>query len=151
MDLGSVDITYFEGLTIWGTEGEYRAVERHGSPQMYLAEDGTWYESEHDVETIFGFPMKWEDAQFMAASCIEQGAEVVRLDTTAGVATLHIKCQLGGRSRSEPGSADVWISDSGYAMKIHYELFEDPASGIAYVWEVTGLDVEPTGPLPPGW
>ena len=146
-----MNITYFEGLTVWDTEGGYRAVERHGSPQMYLAEDGTWYESELMRGTIFGFPMEWGDAQFMAASCIEQGAEVVGLDTTAGVTTLHIRCQLGGRSRSEPGSADVWISDRGYVMKSLYELFEDPASGIAYVWEVTGLDVEPTGPLPPGW
>ena len=61
--------------------------------------------------------MEWGDAQFMAASCIEQGAEVVGLDTTAGVTTLHIRCQLGGRSRSEPGSADVWITDRGYVMK----------------------------------
>lgn len=147
----SVNITHFEGLTVWEAEGGFRAVEMHDRPQMYLAEDGTWYEDEGGEGNPFGFPMEWGDAQFLAASCIEQGAEVVGLDTTAGVATLHIKCQLGGRSRSEPGSADVWISDEGYVMKSFAELFDDPASGIAYVWEVTGLDVEPTGPLPPGW
>jgi hypothetical protein len=89
----------------WEAEGGFRAVEMHGGPQMYLAEDGTWYEDEDAEGNPFGFPMEWENAQFMAASCIEQGAEVVGLDTTAGATTLHIGCQLGGQSRSDPGSA----------------------------------------------
>jgi len=42
------------------------------------------------------------------------------------------------------------IGEEGHVMKSTYEQTFD-AGGFFWDWEVTSLDVEPTGPLPPGW
>ena len=87
----------------------------------------------------------------MARECIETGAEVVGLEESIGVTTLHIRCALDGGDRGGTGSQDVWIDQGGWVMRAAREFWHEPQFGVGLRWEVTGLDVEPSGPLPPDW
>lgn len=146
----SLTITHFEGLTVWESDDGHRAARKRGELEMFLDEDGTWYTDDTEGNP-FGFPMEWEHAQFTATSCIDHGAEAVGFEEIVGSRTLHIACQFDVGGRGSTGSQDVWIDEHGYVMKSYSEIFDGPASGVTYVWEVTGLNIEPTGPLPPGW
>ncbi|MGB5731070.1 MAG: hypothetical protein WBN24_05630 [Acidimicrobiia bacterium] len=146
----AMTITQSERLTLWDYGTGYREVVRPGSPYLYLAEDGTWHEID-DEGSIFSPITEWRDAQGLAARCIELGAETVGLEEVIGVTTLHIRCPVDGGDRGGAGSLDVWIDERGYVMKGAYEFWEEPEFGVGLRWEVTGLDVEPSGPLPPGW
>jgi hypothetical protein len=146
----SVTITYSGDITIWDFDGEYRVVQR-GDESFYLDEDGSWNENDGWEWPPIGPSYEWIHAQGIAPGCLELGAEVVGLEEIAGATTLHIRCTFDEEGQGGTGFSDVWIGEQGHVMKSLSEWWEDPSFGFIDVWEVTGLDVEPSGPLPPGW
>jgi hypothetical protein len=150
-DWGSLTITYFEDLTVYDYEGGHREVRPRGGWYLVLADDGSWHEADDGEASMFAPVLEWEDVQNMARGCIEAGAEVVGLEESVGVTTLHIRCGIDGGDRGGVGSADVWIDEGGYVMRTDSEFWEEPQFGMGVRWEVIGLDVEPSGPLPPDW
>lgn len=150
-DWGSLTITYFEDLTVYDYEGGHREVRPRGGWFLVLADDGSWHEADDGEASVFAPILEWEDVQNMARGCIEAGAEVVGLEESVGLTTLHIRCALDGGDRGGIGSQDIWIDERGRVMRADSEFWEEPQFGMGVRWEVTGLDVEPTGPLPPGW
>lgn len=146
----SVTITYFGEMTIWDFPGGYREVSRSGE-SFYLDEDGSWYDNDRWEWPPMGPFYEWDFVQGMAPGCIEFGAEVLGLEDVAGATTLHIRCTVDGEDQSQQGFSDVWIGEQGHVMKSYSESWEDPSFRIISSWEVTGLDVAPDGPLPPGW
>ncbi|MGB5168913.1 MAG: hypothetical protein WBN35_11690 [Acidimicrobiia bacterium] len=147
----TMTITYFEDLTILESDNGYREVSRPRGPYMVLAEDGTWYDISEEEGSYFGPPLEWADVQREAGECIESGAEVVGLEEVVGVATLHVSCELEDRSPRGDFSQDLWVGEYGRVMKSVSVFWDEPLSGGGYRWEVVGLGVEPSGPLPPGW
>ena len=146
----SVAITYFGDTTVWDFDGGYREVLR-GDESFYLDEDGAWHENDRWEWPPMGPFYEWSHVQGIAPGCLESGAEIIGLEDVAGATTLHIRCTLDGGDPDGTGSSDVWIGEQGHVMKSVSESWQDPSFGFITVWEVTGLDVQPTGPLPPGW
>ena len=140
----SMTITYFGDLTVWDLPGGFREV-RSDSGLLYLSEDGTWLESDRFEWPPFGPLAEWEFAQSAASQLFESDPEVVGFEQVVGVPTLHL------REVVDEASVDLWVDASGLVMKLITEAIkEDPSLRLQIVWEVTGLDVKPEGPLPPG-
>ncbi|MGB5565181.1 MAG: hypothetical protein WBN93_02525 [Acidimicrobiia bacterium] len=146
----SLTITYSGDITVWDFGGGYREVLR-GDESFYLDEDGTWHENDRWEWPGMGPFYEWTFVQGIAPGCLEFRAEIIGLEDVAGATTLHIRCTGNEGDPEGTGSSDVWIGEQGHVMKSVSESWQDPSFGFITVWEVTGLDVQPTGPLPPGW
>ncbi|MGB5187882.1 MAG: hypothetical protein WBO84_12245, partial [Acidimicrobiia bacterium] len=148
--LESLTITYSGDITVWDFGGGYREVLR-GDESFYLDEDGTWHENDRWEWPGMGPFYEWTFVQGIAPGCLEFRAEIIGLEDVAGATTLHVRCTWDEGDPEGTGSSDVWIGEQGHVMKSVSESWQDPSFGFITVWEVTGLDVQPTGPLPPGW
>jgi hypothetical protein len=145
----SATITHFGDVTVWDHEDGIREVERHGQ-RMVLLEPGKWQDNGSSGWLLLGPIFDWTEFQNSAIECIEFDPAVIGLEQIAGATTLHIRCAGDDEASDIHISHDVWIGEEGHVMKSMYEQLSD-AGGFFWDWEVTGLDVQPTGPLPPGW
>ena len=140
----SMTITYYSDVTVWDYPEGFREVEINGE-FLYQAEDGTWQDSDRFEWPPFGPLPEWDFAQATASSCVESDPEQIGAEEIAGVVTLHLKCGF------DESGVDVWVDQNGLVMKLVIEEAEPGTSLLLQtVWEVTALDVEPDGPLPPG-
>lgn len=145
----SATITHFGDVTVWDHDDGVREVERHGQ-RMVLLEPGKWQDNGGSPRLPLGPIFDWTEFQSSAIECIEFDPEVIGLEQIAGATTLHLRCAGDDEALELHISLDVWIGEEGQVMKSMYEQTSD-AGGFFWDWEVTTLDVEPTGPLPPGW
>ena len=143
----SATITHFGDVTVWDFDDGIREVHRKGQ-KMVLVDSGKW--QDNGSSSVLAPTFDWSELQTSAIECIEFGPEVIGLEQIAGSTTLQIRCAGDEDALDLHISHNVWIGERGHVMKSRYERTHD-AGGIFWNWEVTGLDVEPTGPLPPGW
>ncbi len=134
-------ITYFDGITIWDYAGEPRLVQTPNGRSLYLAEDGSWQESEMSEWSPLPIPM-WPFAQDMVLGLLETDT-VVELDyeILADTETVHLQLV--------ENHTDVWLDQAGAVIRMMMDLSE-PDKGLArfMVWNVETLSPELTGPIP---
>ena len=123
----SMTITYFGDVTVWDYPAGFREVSFEGE-LLYLSEDGTWQVRDSFEWPPFGPLPEWGIASAIASDVFEADPEVIGFEGVAGVPTLHLA--VGDNA------ASVEEGEEGTSLRLQT------------VWEVTGLDIEPEGPLP---
>lgn len=145
----SVTITYYRDMTVWDYPDGFREVLT-GGEYLYENEQGDWVPSDSFEWPPMGPIYEWYEAQSWAEDCIDRGPEVLGIEEIVGLATLHVRCSEPTAVTDNTSHADLWISEGGLVMKAYAESWVEPSAALVTSWEVTGVDVPPSGPLPPG-
>ena len=140
-----INITYFDGVTVWDYGAGVREVSIPGQAILSLDATGQWAESTAFEWPIFGPIPEQHEAQTMAGEVLAADNEVVGYEEIAGVETIRV------RYTGEEAAIEVWVSSDALLMRLIYHIGdpEDPAT-VAFVWNVETLDAVLEGLLPSG-
>lgn len=146
---GSIEITitYVDSITIYDYPNGLREAKMPGREYLYLADDGTWRESDR-FEWPAIFPLTgWGEAQGIAEGMVQADPVVIGYEILADTPTVHLRWEEAGPDVW----ADVWLDATGAAIRAVMDMgLSEPGqeNQMLLVWDVQSLAPEEVGPLP---
>jgi len=140
-------ITYFDNFTIYDFPYGLREVQVPGRGYLYLADDGTWKESDRFEWPPFGPLVDWSEAQGIADGIVQADPVVIGYEILADTPTVHLRWE----EATDDVWADVWLDATGANIRTVIDMgLSEPGqeNQMLLVWDVQSLAPLDIGPLP---